>query len=329
MLTSNADTKSPEILGNAPKAKDRRKPKTEATPQPLDWLLLLLIVIIGGSSFAMIRVAVADFSPMTIMAGRLWVAAIVLYALMKVKGRKFPPVVVGTASGPRLHKTWVSMALVGLIGNTIPFFLFPWAQRTIDSGLAGVYMAFMPIWTLALAYLFAGEALTRNKVIGFVLGLAGVLILMGPEAIAGAATNSVLAQVAILVATLCYAVTAILARRAPPVRPRTYAAGAVLCAALFSAPAYILSEGVTLPTLSLPAIAAVVGLGVGPSGIGTLFIVIIIRRVGASFMALANYLTPVYAVGLGALAFAERLDQGVFIALAVILAGVFVSQRKT
>ncbi|MEM1104709.1 MAG: EamA family transporter, partial [Pseudomonadota bacterium] len=72
-----------------------------------------------------------------------------------------------------------------------------------------------------------------------------------------------------------------------------------------------------------------IGLGVGPSGIGTLFIVIIIRRVGASFMALANYLTPLYAVGLGALAFAERLDQGVFIALAVILAGVFVSQRKT
>lgn len=310
--------------GRAPPAL-LRAPKD---PAPFDWLLLLAVVVIGGSSFAMIRTAVETLPPAGIMAGRLWVAAAVLYILMRMKGRRFPPALVKTPGGPRLHRAWASMAAVGVIGNTIPFFLFPWAQQYVESGLAGVYMAFMPIWTLGLAYFFAGEKLTRGKLIGFGLGLVGVLILMGPEAARGIASSSFLAQGAILIATVCYAVTAVLARRAPPVRPRTYAAGAVLCAALAATPPLFFTS-LSADALTPAAIAAVIGLGAGPSGVGTLFIVMIIRRVGASFMALANYVTPIWAIGLGAILFGEALGPSVFIALGVILIGVFISQRKT
>ncbi len=306
----------------------RRASTAPGEPTAFDWLLLGAIVLIGGSSFAMIRTAVETLPPAAIMAGRLWVAAAVLYVLMRMKGRKFPPLLVATPGGPRAHRSWMSMAAVGIVGNTIPFFLFPWAQRHVESGLAGVYMAFMPIWTLGLAYFFAGEPLTRGKLIGFGLGLLGVLILMGPEAAEGIVSSSFVAQGAMLVATVCYAITAVLARRAPPVRPRTYAAGAILCAAIAATPTLIFT---TIPAdaLTPAAVLSVIGLGVGPSGVGSLFIVMIIRRVGASFMALANYVTPVWAIGLGAVLFNETLATSVFVALAIILAGVFISQRRT
>ncbi|MBI1393374.1 MAG: EamA family transporter [Alphaproteobacteria bacterium] len=305
----------------------RRAPRALRDPNRFDWLLLGLVVMIGGSSFAMIRTAVETLPPAAIMAGRLWVAAGLLYVMMKAKGRRFPAALVRTPRGLRLHRAWASMAAVGIVGNTIPFFLFPWAQQHVESGLAGVYMAFMPIWTLGLAYVFAAERLTRNKALGFAMGLAGVLILMGPEAMKGVASSSLLAQGAMLLATIGYAASAVLARRAPPVRPRTYTAGVVLTAAIAATPALLFTtipEGALTPS----AIAAVIGLGVGPSGIGSLFIIIIIRRVGATFMALANYVTPLWSVTLGALLFAERLSPSAFAALAIILTGVFVSQRK-
>lgn len=291
-----------------------------------DWALFALIVAFGGSSFAMIRTAVATIPPTAIALGRIWIGAILLYILMRAAGRRLPPFFVRTKKGSRVRRSWKWMIAVGASGNLLPFFLFPWAQQYVESGLAGVYMAFMPIWTIALAYFFAGEALNGRKVLGFALGFAGVLILMGPDILKGVFTSDVKSQAALLLATFLYATSAVLARRAVPIRPRVFAAGMMMTSAIMATPAIVFID-FQPESWSAASMASVIGLGVFPTGLNGVLIIMLIRRAGAGFMALSNYVTPLWAVALGALLFGERLGASVFIALALILSGVAVSQR--
>jgi drug/metabolite transporter (DMT)-like permease len=295
-------------------------------PEPRDWALFAAQVAIGGSSFALIRAALDTLPPPLVTAGRMWVGAIAMYAVMRLGRRRFPSFLVRTDRGPRLHRAWTWMLGISLVGYAIPFVLFPWAQQFIASGLAGVYMAFMPLWTVTLAYFFAGERLSSQKIAGFALGFIGVLILLGPEVIAGAARSSVLAQAALLVATFCYAASAVMSRRAPRMRPRVFAAGTTLAGALLVTPALFFAE-IDPSAWSAESLAALFALGIGPTGLAGFVIIILIKRVGAGFMALSNYVTPVFAVALGAALFHERLAQNVFLALAIIFIGVFISQR--
>lgn len=297
-----------------------------ARAQPLDWLLLAALTGIGGFSFAFIRMAVSTMPPAAIAVGRLWVGAAFLYAVMRLAGRRFPPIIARTEAGWRLEPSWIAMMSVGAIGYVVPFLIFPWAQQFVESGLAGVYMAFMPIWTLGLAYVFAGEALTPGKLAGFTLGFAGVAVLMGADALSGAAQSSLFAQAGLLLATLCYAVSAIVTRRAPPILPRVFAAGTVLVAAIMASPALFFIQ-LDTDQWALSSLLSVFALGVGPTGISGLFIIIVVKRAGAGFMSLANYMTPIVAVAIGALLFHERLGPNVLVALCLILSGVAISQR--
>lgn len=298
-----------------------------AAARGADWLLLALLIAIGGSSFSFIHAAVETVPPAFVAVGRLWLAALALYLIMRAKGRRFPPFLVRTVSGLRLHRLWAWMAAVGAVGYSAPFLLYPWAQQYVESGLAGVYMAVMPIATLGLAYFFADETMNARRVAGFALGFAGVLILMGPEILAGAASSGALAQAALLAANLCYASSAVLSRRAPPARPRVFAAGIVLCGAVFATPS-LLFAAPDFTAWSAKSIASIAVLGLFQTGLAGIIIITIIKRAGASFMALANYMTPVVGILLGALLFGERLSLSVFIALGVILTGVAISQSR-
>ena len=301
--------------------------KTPSDATAFDWMLLVLITVIGGSSFAMIRTAVETVEPQLVAVGRLWVGAAIVYALMKAKGRKLPRLVVATQKGPRLHKAWAFMIAGGFMGYTLPFLLFPYAQQYLDSGLAGVYMAFMPIWTIGLAYLFAGESLTPRKLAGFGLGFVGVAILMGPEALKSAGAAALLPQISLLFATFCYAVYAVMTRRAPPIRPRAMAAGVIMSGAAIATPILFFVD-LDPSRWSLLSIVNIVGLGVFPTGLAGVLLIMLIKRAGAGFMSFANYLTPIWAVAVGAAVFGERLPANAFLALAVTLAAVAVSRSR-
>ncbi len=295
---------------------------------PRDWSLLAGLVALGGSSFPFIHIALETAPPAIVTIGRLWVAAIVLYAAMRFKGRRFPPLLVRTKAGLRPHRLWAWMAAVGVVGYTIPFFIFPWAQQFVPSGLAGVYMAFMPIWTLVLAFFFTDEGLTRSKAVGFLLAAAGVVVLMGPEAMAGITGSNIAAQAGLLLATLLYAASAVMSRRAPPARRIVFSAGIVLAGAVFATPGLLFTT-LSPAEWSPASLASILALGIGPTALAGVIIIVIIRRAGASFMALANYIVPLFAVGAGALLFGEQLELNVFAALALIFAGVAISQRRT
>jgi drug/metabolite transporter (DMT)-like permease len=301
--------------------------KAPADATPADWSLLALLVALGGSSFIFIHAAIETAPPAFVGVARLWLAALLLYIFMRMKGRRFPPLLVRTTRGLAPHRIWASMALIGAVGYAAPFLLFPWAQQFVPTGLAGVYMAFMPLWTVGLAHFFADEALSANKAAGFALGAIGVGVLMGPAAARGVSEASLLAQGALLLATFLYAASAVIARRSPPARPRMFSAGCVLCGAAFATPSLLFAP-VDLAAISASSWLAILALGIGPTALAGLFIIMLIKRAGAGFMALANYITPLWAVALGAIFLGERLPATAFAALALIFAGVAISQRR-
>ncbi|MEM1193745.1 MAG: DMT family transporter, partial [Pseudomonadota bacterium] len=154
--------------------------------------------------------------------------------------------------------------------------------------------------------------------------------LMAPNAtgIATATNGEALrAQLGLIVATLGYAGSAVIARRAPATRPRAFSAGILLSAALAATPALFFTP-INPEDWSLISILCVIGLGIFATGMGAIIIIVIIQRNGAEFMSYANYLTPIWAVLLGVLLFRERLHPLVFVALAIITLGLYVSQRR-
>lgn len=295
-------------------------------PAPVDWAIFALLVAIGGSSFAMIRIAVESVPPVVVTVARLWIGASVMYAAMRAGGLSFPPIWTRAPDARTLAGPWRWWIAVGAVGYAIPFLLYPWAQQYIPSGLAGVYMALMPIWTLVLAAAFASERVTPARAAGFALGLAGVVFLIGPDVVTGAARSSLLAQGGLLIATFCYAAAAVLSKRAPRTTARQFAAATTLCGAAMVTPA-LLFTAFEPASWTLKSALAVLGLGLGPTGLAGLLIILLINRVGAGFMALANYLTPVCAVLIGSALFGERIGWTAAFALGVILCGVFIGQR--
>ena len=292
---------------------------------PVEWGLLLSLVVLWGSSFLLVRVSLDAFTPVAVTAGRLLIGAGVLVLVLLVMGRR----------PPWTLRAWWFFLVMALVGNALPFFLIAWGQREIPSGLTGILMAVMPLITLLLAhFLVAGERLTRRRLAGFALGFLGVLVLTGPEARAALVGReaSFVAQLAVLGAAVCYGVAAIIARRGPVLHP-VVTAGAVLSIAGIVVGGFLLAAGLRegeaaaahSPIGLAPGIS-LLALGALSTALATVVYFSLVARAGPTFLSLINYLIPVWAVVLGALALGERLPTRAFAALGLILAGVVLAR---
>jgi drug/metabolite transporter (DMT)-like permease len=292
---------------------------------PAEWGLLFALVVLWGSSFLLVRVSLDAFTPVAVTAGRLLIGAGVLLLLL-VLTRRRPP---GTL------RAWSFFAAMAIVGNALPFFLIAWGQREIPSGLTGILMAVMPLVVLVLAhFLVAGERLTRRRLAGFTLGFVGVLVLTGPEARAALVGReaSFIAQLAVLSAAICYGIAAIIARRGPVLHPVVTAgavlsiAGVVLGGVLVAAGLRDGSAAATHAAVGVAPALALLALGALSTGLATVVYFSLVARAGPTFLSLINYLIPVWAVVLGAVALGERLPARAFVALALILAGVVLAR---
>lgn len=291
-------------------------------PRPLlHWAGLAALVVFWGSSFAMTKVAVETLPPLWVVALRLVVSLFILGPFLIARGE-------GLQRGWRI---WLWYAALGALGNTIPFFLISWGTVHIDSGLAGILMSMVPLMVIVLAHLFLpGEQLTRPKAAGFVIGFAGVVVLMGPAALLDIANSGIklIAQLAVLGATLCYALHSVGARLMP--RSSTYqtAFSVLLMGVVFSVPlAYALHpEG--LGGASMLSLSMTLLLGIFPTALASLILFWIIAEAGPSFLSLTNYLIPAFALFTGVLLLGEPLSSQAVGGLALILFGIWVSQRR-
>ncbi|MGB5733608.1 MAG: DMT family transporter [Thiohalocapsa sp.] len=294
---------------------------TTAHRELSDWLSLLALTVMWGSSFLFTKIAVSVLPMPTIVSARLVIAALILVPLMFGLGRRLP-------RGGRL---WLFFVLIALVGNLLPFSLITWGQRSIDSGLAGILMAVMPLATLALAHLFVpGERLTPYRVGGFLLGFAGVIVLIGPQALLaiGGDRGPLLPMLAVLGGALCYGVSAILARLRPASDAVSTAAAVTALAALMSLPQGGDVGGLDVAALSAPVIGAVLFLGVLSTAVSLIVYFRLIQTAGPSFTSQLNYLIPLWAVGIGVLFLGEQPKLAQLAALGLILAGILLSRRE-
>lgn len=291
----------------------------------VEWSLLLALVALWGSSFLLVRVSLAAFTPVAVTAGRLLIGAAILGLLLAFSRRRLP----------RDGRAWWFFTVMAVIGNALPFFLIAWGQQTIPSGLTGILMAVMPLVVLLLAhFLVQGERLTPRRLAGFLLGFAGVVVLTAPEARAALVGRdaSFLSQLAVLAASTCYGVAAIVARRGPVLNP-VITAGSVLAIAGLAVGALLLAsrlrngEAAALRgPVSLAPGLALLALGALSTALATVVYFQLVARAGATFLSLINYLIPVWAVLMGAVVLGERLPTRAFAALGLILAGVVLAR---
>jgi drug/metabolite transporter (DMT)-like permease len=277
------------------------------------WLLLVALSILWGGSFFFIGVAVQALPPFTIVAARVGLAMLVLLVVLRVMRIDLP-------RGGRL---WLAFVGLGLLNNVIPFTLFVWAQAQMPSGLASILNATTPISTVLVAHVFTtDEKLTPNRMLGVLLGFAGVAVMLGPDLLAGLGEN-LLAQGACLLATVSYACAGVYGRRFRQlgVAPMVTAAGQFMISSALMLPLALLAEQPwRLPFPGWPALAAVIALAVVSTALAYVIYFRIMNAAGSN-VNLVTLLVPVSAILLGVLVLGETLLPRHLIGFAVIALG--------
>jgi drug/metabolite transporter (DMT)-like permease len=310
---------------------ERRAPVGTArgAARPLaHWALLACLVVMWGSAFLLIKLAGDAFSPGAIAVGRLGLAFLVLAPFAALSRNPLP----------RRPLTWLFLLAMAVVGNALPFWLIAWGVQGIDTGLAGILMAVMPLTTIVLAHLFVeGERLGASRLAGFLLGFAGIVVLMGPDALLGlqGSGSALWSQLAVLSGAVCYACNSIIARRRPAEGDAVMASTCVLgLATLLLLPLLLAAPGAP-PAMDgraadrLPqALAALAALGVVSTALATVVYFKLIAAAGPSFLALMNYLVPVWALVIGMALLGETPRASVFLALALILGGIGLAETR-
>ncbi len=287
-----------------------------------DWMMLFALVATWGSAFALNEVALKAMPPLTMVAGRLVIAALILLAVNAHQGHSlWLP-----------WRRWGYFTVLAVIGNCIPFFLITWGQLSIDSGLTGILMAVIPLLTLLLAH-FAHqtERITLFKLTGFVMGFGGIILLVGPDALNNLGGADVIAQLAVLGGAACYAINVVITPFNRVRNTMLTTTAIVLLSALIMLPIAWVRHPPADLQLTSDSVLAVIVLGVFCTALPQLIFYRLVASAGPTFYALINYMIPVWAVIVGATFLHERPDWSAFAALALILSGVGVSQlmRKT
>ncbi len=285
----------------------------------LSWLNMALLALIWGGSFLAIRVLLEEVGVLTIVALRVGLAALALWAYVLARGLPVP-------RGAR----WIGTCVfLGVFNNIVPFILTVWGQTHIPSGLAGILTASNVIFTFGLAALvFHDEALSARKALGVALGLAGVALTIGPGLLFHLDLTS-LGQLAVLGAALSYAISAIFSRHATrDLRPEVVAAGMLTASSLAMIPAALWVEG--LPSLNYLAQtwAALGYVSLLSTGFAYLLYYRVLQTAGAGNASLVTLMIAPVAVVLGALAYGEALPPMAYLGLGVLVVGMLVIQGR-
>lgn len=287
----------------------------------LAWLFLVVLAALWGSTFVFVEVMLTALPVLTLVALRVVIAAATLWAVA---------LAIGAAPPPR-RDAWAAFAVMGVCNNALPFSLIVWGQTAITAGLASVLVAVTPLFAALLAGVFLGdEALTRRKLVGILFGLAGVAVMIGPDAL-GAAANSVWGQAAVLGAALSYAFSAVFARRFKRMglRPVSIAVGQTTTSSLILAPAALLIDHpFSLPMPSLGIWIVTVTNAILATGFAYIFYFALIARAGATNTALVTVLVPVVAVLVGIAVLGESVTSGQLAGMALIFAGLAVTDGR-
>ena len=280
-------------------------------------LLFLALGLIWGSAYLAVEVVGTAVGPLTLVALRLGIGAAALGMAVRVRSEPTPPT-----------SAWPHIVVVAVTGLVVPFSLITWSQRDIDAGLASVFNAATPLFTVVLAGLLLGdEGLSGRRLLGVLVGFGGVVIVVGGGIHGGGEPLALLAMVG---AVLSLAVTAVWTRGfLRGLRPLALASGQVRTGFLIVAVLAAALERPTLIGVPVAAWLAVAWLGVVVSGVAPLLFFRLVLRWGAGRTAVVNYLIPIVGVVLGAAFLAEELQPSVVLGGLVIAVGMRLATGPT
>ncbi|SDR32982.1 DMT family transporter [Pseudovibrio sp. Tun.PSC04-5.I4] len=274
------------------------------------WSLLIFIAGLWGGAFFLGKIAVSELQPITLVYFRVTIAAITLWVFVVLTKTQFP-----------LSLKWALRFLVlGSINNIVPFTLIFWGQQYIASGLASILNAFTPIFTmLVMQVLTKDEKLTSVKIFAGALGVVGVGILIGQDALAGSG-ETVLPQLAVLGAALSYAFAGFYIRRFKGIAPASIATGQLTASSLLLLPVIIL----TVPLESLGQVSVHIWGSVGTlavfcTALAYLAFFKLYQLAGATNTSMVTFLIPVSAILLGTIFLGERLEANHWAGMAAIV----------
>lgn len=284
-----------------------------------DYGLLLALGVIWGSAFSFIKIAVEGVGPVTVAAGRIALAAVILYLAARAAGERLPAVTTGDG-----RRTWAHFLAVGMLGNGLPFTLISWGEIRVSSSLAAILVGVMPVVTAALARLSGVEArIGWRRITGIAIGLGALVVLMGPAALGEIGGGAVLAQLAVAVAAVSYAVTAVYAKRLSVSVPTlTLAAGTMTACAAVMVPAALLWEHPWTFAPAARSVAAVAVLGVLPTALAAIIYFRLLVSAGPTFASMINFLIPAFGTVVGVAWLGESLTMHEAAALALILSAI-------
>jgi drug/metabolite transporter (DMT)-like permease len=278
-----------------------------------EWLLLLALSVMWGGSFFFFKVLAAELPTLTIVFGRLIIAALLMNLLIVLKGdsMRAPP------------RVWGAFLVMGLLNNVVPFTLFVWAEIRISGGLASILNATTPIFAVLAAHaLTTHEKLNWGKIAGVLFGFLGVVTLIGPPLLAGVSREQLPADLACLLAALIYAFAGIYGRRFKGMPSLTVATGQVTASTLVVIPiAFLVDRPWSLPNPSAHAWQALFGLAVLSTALAYVIYFRILATAGATNTMLVTFLVPVSAILLGVLFLKETFGLQTLAGMLLIGAG--------
>jgi drug/metabolite transporter (DMT)-like permease len=219
-----------------------------------------------------------------------------------------------------LRASWRQWAVLGIVGNAVPFWLVAWGETHVDSGIAAVAQSTVPLFTVLIGLRFLPhEPLTRGRLAGLVLGLVGVAVLTGGHPDGG--WWAVAGTLAVVLSSVAYATGGVVGQRSVTATPGpVLATGAMIGAAATLLPLALVQAPTRVPDGD--ALLSLLALAVVGTGLAQLVMYRLINLVGARKMSLVTYLMPAFALVYGALVLDEPVTVAVLGGLALILTGV-------
>jgi len=279
------------------------------------WLVFLLLGFIWSSSFMWIKIAIQEVGPITLVAFR------VLFGLL------FGVVVIliQRVELPRTLKAWTPLLVIGLTNIAIPFFLISWGELHIDSAVASILDATVPLFTILIAhFLLQDDKITLPKATGLIVGFVGIVVLMSKDI--GASSNSLLGQGAVILASVFYAISAIYIRKTTEDIPGILrSAGPLVPAtAVMWLGALIFEKPVHIPQLSITWVALLF-MGILGSGLAFVMAFYLIHEIGPTRLTMVTYLFPLGGVILGVTFLHEQLTWQIIAGAVLIVSSLVIA----
>jgi len=281
---------------------------------PSEWGILLLLATVWGGSFLFISLALHSFPPLTLVLLRCALASLALFVLLRISATRLP----------RSAVAWWAFLRLGILNIALPFALVAWSQLQIDTGLAAILNATTPLWGVIVCHLFTrDEKATRGKIIGVLLGMAGVAAMIGGDAFIGL-DRHLPAQIACVAAALSYAFAGLYSRGFADlgIAPIQVAAGQMITAAMLLLPVALLVDAPwRLPVPHAESLIAIAALGLVSTALAYILFFRLVETAGATNALLVTFLVPLSAILLGTLVLGESLAPRHILGMAMIALG--------